>query len=121
MGRLTGARADLAGILRDALDPDAVAVSEWLGGDATIVKDTAVVVAVAVRSADAEHPSDYIELDVWAVSATRLDSASEDDLDAFTDTVLDVLDAAQIRWTNADRAVWKDSHPAYRIETEILT
>ena len=123
MGRLVGPRDALVALLEAGLAapaPDAV-VSPWLGGNEEVSVDTVVVVAVSARSADREHPRDWVDLDVWAVSATKLDSASEADLEEFTDHVLDVLDDAGVRWSNADRAVWKDSHPAYRIEVEYLT
>lgn len=123
MGRLVGPRDALVALLEAELATRApqARVAPWLGGNEEIAVDMAIVVAVAARSADREHPRDFVELDVWAVSATKLDAASEADLEAFTDHVLDVLDDAGVRWSNADRAVWKDSHPAYRIEVEYLT
>jgi hypothetical protein len=61
------------------------------------------------------------EVELWVVSATTLDEASEDDLEDFLGDVLGVIDAAGLDWQRAERAVWDETHPAYRIEMEYMS
>ena len=63
-----------------------------------------------------------IGLDVWAVSPLTVPGASDDDVDDLLGVLLDALDLTpRTTWSTAERGVWAETNPSYRIETEVTT
>lgn len=53
--------------------------------------------------------------DVWCVSPYSDPGPADDDLEQLLSDVLDVLDAAGVEWTTAERGVWVETYPAFRV------
>jgi uncharacterized protein YggE len=79
---------------------------------------TVVLAVQRVVPADVACPYVRTELDVWLFTQATTDAPAWDALDDALATVLDALDAAGVRWTEASTGVWNATHPAYRITTE---
>lgn len=79
-----------------------------------------VVLAVSrVLPADVACPYARTELDAWLVTGKTADTVAYDELDDALAVVLDAFDAHGIRWVDATPGVWNNTHPAYKIATEV--
>lgn len=115
---------------RDALASDLVARFAAAGVDADVIayaradppeqRPRVILALRTVTNADVACPTRRCSVDVWAVVPTTTNDGTADDaLDAFLGSVLDALDASpHTGWTTAQRGVFAESHPAYRIEAE---
>lgn len=110
---LQASRAELALILSTGL-PEVDVIGYPRSGDVPnarrIVIGTGKVepagVACAWRTA---------EFDVWCITPYTEPGAADDDLEQLLTDVLDVLDAAGVAWDTAERGVWTETNPAFRV------
>lgn len=88
--------------------------------DAPTVRPRVVLAVRAVRNADVACPVRRCSLDVWAVVPNQDTSGPADDaLDEFLAAVLDAVDGMpRTSWETADRGVFLDDFPAYRVTIE---
>lgn len=109
-------RTDVAAAIAAAL-PD-VDVIAW-PRSADVPNARRVVLGTAsVEPAGTACPWRTVKLDAWCVTPYTDPGPADDDLEALLADVLDALDAAGIAWTTADRGVWLDSYPAFRVTIE---
>ena len=79
---------------------------------------TAVVVVESVDPPGVACPVPMVNLSVWVVTHLTDPGSADDVLDDLLDDVLAALTTAGITWTKAERAVWRDRNPAYRVTIE---
>jgi hypothetical protein len=117
MGYVSGVRAAVVADLAAAL-PD-LDVWEWPRNPDVLLQDCVVVNAIRVRPGETAAGGTTVTVELYAVSATTVGAPSEDDLDALLDGVLIALDSLNVEWTQAERAVFGEKYPCYRIEMEV--
>lgn len=116
MPTLPNVRADVAAALEQRLPGDTLIVGRPAALDA-ITTRTLLVGLSAIDPPDVACPAWQVGVLLWAVSPlTDDDGHADDDVDAFLEDVLTACDAAGLAWTRAERAIWRDTNPAYRIE-----
>lgn len=110
-------RAALAADLSTRL-PD-VDVIEAPRADPPVERPRLVLAIRQVTAADVACPYSRVSVDLWAVVPNQDVGPADDALDTFLGDVLAALDATpHTTWTVADRGVFVDTHPAYRIAVE---
>lgn len=120
MSRVRDARLAVAGVV-DGLE---------LGGTEVVVDDhpstpeqlmapRVVIAAATVRPPDVACPGVQVELAVWCVAELQDPADGQDRADALLDAVLERLDAARLEWTTAERGVWAETYPAYRVTVTV--
>ena len=112
------ARTDLADALRTALPAGWRVIASDVAG--TVGKPTVLVYRAEVTHRGEGGLRDNT-LTVVVVGPKQIDP--DDDLDGYLDDVLDVLDATPlpVAWTTAERSVYDDTFPAYKITTTMTT
>jgi hypothetical protein len=117
MAYLTGVRAAVVADLAAALPT--LDVWEYPKNPDRLLADCVVVNAIRVRPGETAAGGTVVTIELYAVSATTVGAPSEDDLDALLDSVLIGLDSLNVEWTGAERAVFGEKNPCYRIEMEV--
>jgi hypothetical protein len=96
-----------------------VDVIEAPRADPPVERNRIVLAIRQVNPADVACPYARVSLDVWAVVPQTDPGGANDALDAFLGDVLGALDTMpHTTWTVADRGVFVDTHPAYRVAVE---
>lgn len=117
MGRVQDARATAARALAKITGVD---VHDYPRAVDQPVRPFLVLAPTRVVPADVACPTTRVQLDVWVVTQHTDHGTAADPLDALLDQVLDALDAAQVRWTDAEPVIYRDTHAAYRVAVEVL-
>jgi hypothetical protein len=113
MATLAGVRATLTDSLTDALPGWALFPSGERVRD-TVTEPTAFLTRTAVTKL-AAAPLGFYENEM-TLTVISPNPDSEDALDDLLDEFLEALDeVANVRWSNAQRAVYGSSNPAYQI------
>jgi hypothetical protein len=112
---VTGTRARVAA----ALAPAFVHVIAYPRDVDQVQDPTAVVVVESVDPPSVACPAPVVTLSVWVVTPLTEPGPADDAADTLLDAALSALTGAGITWTTAERAVWRDRNPAYRVTIEI--
>lgn len=83
-----------------------------------ITAPTALLVAEHVEPPTVACPAYVVTVAVWLVSHLTEPGPADDVLDETADLVLDALRKASVPFQSAQRGVWNDRHPAWKITTE---
>lgn len=110
--------------IADALDlPDTYRVIDYQTGLDRIEVGQVVVMLYreTVRPAP-QHQALDNELSAWVLIPNQRAGTSDDVLDDALDVVLDAIDRVEpVLWTTAERGVWGDTYPGYRITLNAIT
>jgi hypothetical protein len=120
MGYIAAERTALAGILDAAPSLSTLTVWPYSQPVERVDTHTVIVSTAKVVPASVAVPGRTLTLELWLISPATEVGVSDDALEDALEAVLAVLDANAVEWTNAEPAVWRDIHPAFRIEVEII-
>ena len=118
-------RARVADHVRTVLAADggiAVDVPDTPSGEGPGVRPRVVVQISGVENANAACSWRTVKLDLWIATGKTDPRPADVEVDAVLGRVLDALDVLpRGSWTTAERGVWQDTYPGYRVETETRT
>lgn len=118
MSTLATVRTDVAAALKQQLH--GVTVIDRPAALDVILERTLLVGVAQVDPPNVACPAWQVRVSLWAVSPlTDDDGHADDDVDALLEHVLTACDAAGLPWSQAERAIWRESNPCYRIELEV--
>lgn len=109
-----------AQLLADGGDP--VDVPTTPAGDGPTQRPRVVVQVATVANANGACPTRSMTFDVWVTTPKVEPGPADVEVDDTLGRVLDALDTLpRSTWTTAERGVWQETYPGYRVETETRT
>lgn len=110
----------VAGVLEDIdVDGTPVDVDAFPSTPDQLIAPRVAIAAATVNPPDVACPGVTVELAVWCVSERQDASEGQDRADDLLDVVLTAFDAAGVDWTSAERGVWAETYPAYRVTVTV--
>lgn len=117
MGLVADARSTVGGVLSTVAD---VTVWPWPKAVDQPAGRTVVLVVDSVAPADVACPDTRVTVTAYLFTGLTADGPAWDALDALLDDALEAIDGQRAcRWTNVDTALYRDTHPAYRLTIEV--